>query len=210
LSKRTVAELTLAFIFALARRLVPMHQDLQQGHWRRQDAVNIAGKTLGILGLGAIGGEVAKLGLAVGMRVLAYDLAPLDGQLIQLGVERASRDGVIREADFLTLHLPLTPKTKNVINSKTIAKMKPGAYLVNLARGEVVDERALLGALECGHLAGAGLDVFSVEPPFRNQILARLLEMPQVIATPHVGAFTQETRYALAKHICGTLVKFAG
>jgi len=208
-SKRTVAELALACMFALARRLVPLTVAMRAKEWKRQDGANIAGKTLGIIGLGSIGKEVAKVARGVGMNVIAYDIAYDDAFLKEWNVTKADLNTVLASSDFLTLHASFTPELKHLIGRIELARMKRGAFLINLARGEIVDEGALLEALESGALAGAGLDVFSEEPPFKNDMLTRLIQHPNVIATPHVGAFTPETRYAIAEYVCDQIVPYA-
>jgi phosphoglycerate dehydrogenase-like enzyme len=201
-SKRTVAELAIGNIFALARRLVPLTNATRSGTWQRQDGASIEGKVLGIIGLGNIGKEVAKLGVAVGMKVVANDIVYDRAFMSAEHVVAASRDEVLRSADFLTLHVPLTDKTEGFINRDAIFSMKQGAFFLNLARGEVIDEAALRDALQQGHLAGAALDVFSQEPPYTSDVLNELLQQDNVIATPHIGAFTPETRFKIAEYIC--------
>jgi D-3-phosphoglycerate dehydrogenase len=149
--------------------------------------LSLEGKTVGLLGLGAIGRQLARRLAGFDCRVLAHD--PLvDAQTAeQLGVELTGMDEVLRQADFVSLHLPLLPETRGLVNDAFLANMKSGAYLVNTARGEIVDEAALLRALQIGHLKGAGLDAFAVEPPDPANPLLRL---PQVVATPHLGAMT--------------------
>ncbi len=183
----SVAELALALMLALARQIPEAVQNVQQGKWPRFSGISLEGKTIGILGLGAIGKQLARRLAGFDCRIMAYDPFA-DAQYAQAnGITLAGMDEVIAAADFLSLHLPLTPETKGMVNEDFISKMKKGSYLVNTARGEVVDETALLRALESGHLRGAGLDAFVVEPPDPSN---PLLHLPQVIATPHLGAQT--------------------
>jgi D-3-phosphoglycerate dehydrogenase len=183
----SVAELALALMLALARQIPEAVQNVQQGKWPRFSGISLEGKTIGILGLGAIGKQLARRLAGFNCRIMAYDPFA-DPQYAQAnGITLAGMDEVIAAADFLSLHLPLTPETKGMVNEDFISKMKKGSYLVNTARGEVVDETALLRALESGHLRGAGLDAFVVEPPDPSN---PLLHLPQVIATPHLGAQT--------------------
>ncbi len=207
-SKRTVAELAMANLFAMARRLVQQTVAIRGGEWKRQNGATINGKTLGILGLGSIGKEMAKLGKALGMNVVGYDVVYDEAFMKEFGIEHADVDTVVKTADFLTLHVPFLPETGNLLNRDRVNSMKKGAFLINVARGEVIDEKAVLEALESGQLAGAAIDVFSKEPPFQDPTLAKLVAHPNVIATPHVGAFTPETRYAIADFICKELVPY--
>jgi len=194
-----VAEHTLALLLALARHIPQADASLKRGEWRRRDfmGVQVRGKTLGIVGLGRVGTEVARRAQALGMRVLAYDPFVSPERAGRLGVELAPLERVLAEADFLTVHTPLTEGTRNLIGRKELARMKRGAYLINTARGGVVDEQALLQALEEGHLAGAGLDVFAQEPPGATPLVTH----PRVVATPHLGASTVEAQAEVAREV---------
>jgi|WetSurMetagenome_2_1015567.scaffolds.fasta_scaffold35837_3 D-3-phosphoglycerate dehydrogenase len=183
----SVAELALGLMLALARQIPEAAQNVQQGKWPRFSGISLEGKTVGILGLGAIGRQLAKRLSGFDCRIIAYDPFVDVAYAEENGIELKSLDAVIAEADFLSLHLPLTPDTRGMVNDIFLAKMKKGSYLINTARGEVVDEAALLRALESGHLRGAGLDAFVTEPPDPAN---PLLHLPQVIATPHLGAQT--------------------
>ena len=183
----SVAELALALMLALARQIPEAVQNVQQGKWPRFSGISLEGKTIGILGLGAIGKQLARRLAGFDCRIVAYDPFADAHYAQENGITLAEMDDVIAEAHFLSLHLPLTPETKGMVNANFLSKMKKGSYLVNTARGEVVDETALLRALESGHLRGAGLDAFVVEPPDPAN---PLLNLPQVIATPHLGAQT--------------------
>jgi D-3-phosphoglycerate dehydrogenase len=174
-------------MLALARQIPEAAQNVQQGKWPRFSGISLEGKTVGILGLGAIGRQLAKRLAGFDCRIIAYDPFVDVAYAKENGIELKSLDAVIAEADFLSLHLPLTPDTRGMVNDIFLAKMKKGSYLINTARGEVVDEAALLRALESGHLRGAGLDAFVTEPPDPAN---PLLHLPQVIATPHLGAQT--------------------
>ena len=183
----SVAELALGLMLALARNIPEAVQSVQQGKWPRYSGVSLEGKTIGILGLGAIGKQLALRLSGFGCQVYAYDPYADNAFAIENGIVLVSLDTAIAKSDFISLHLPLLPETKGLVNDAFFAKMKKGAYLVNTSRGEVVDEGALLRALESGHLRGAGLDAFSMEPPDPSN---PLLHLPQVIATPHLGAQT--------------------
>ena len=151
-------------------------------------------KTVGILGLGAIGKQLARRLAGFDCRVLAYEPYPDLAFAREHGVELLGLDELLPQADFISLHVPLLPETRNLVDRAFLAKMKPGAYLINTARGEVVDEEALLEALQSGHLRGAGLDAFEQEPPDPSN---PLLALPQVIATPHLGAQTDGATNAM-------------
>jgi D-3-phosphoglycerate dehydrogenase len=190
----TTAELSFAMLLALARKVPQAHTSMATGKWDRKlfQGTELLGKTLGVLGMGRIGSEVAKRALAFGMRVIAYDPYLTEDRARAVGAEFAAEvDNVYRVADFITVHMPVTPETKHMLNAAAFAKMKPGVRLVNCARGEIIVENDLIAALESGKVAGAALDVYSVEPlpaehPFRKQ--------PNLILTPHLGASTQEAQ----------------
>jgi len=183
----SVAELALGLMLALARQIPEAVQNVQQGKWPRLSGISLEGKTVGILGLGAIGKQLAKRLSGFDCKIMAYDPFAEAAYATEHGIELGSMDSVVAAADFLSMHLPLTSETKNLVNDGFLAKMKKGSYLINTSRGEAVDETALLCALESGHLRGAGLDAFTIEPPDPAN---PLLHLPQVIATPHLGAQT--------------------
>jgi D-3-phosphoglycerate dehydrogenase len=183
----SVAELALGLMLSLARQIPEAVDAVHQGKWPRYAGVSLEGKTVGILGLGAIGKQLARRLAGFSCRVLAYDPIADVAFAKDNGVELAPIDEVVAEADFLSLHLPLLPETRCLVNTAFLQKMKKGSYLINTSRGEIVDEDALLQALKSGHLKGAGLDAFTVEPPDPKH---PLLALPQVIATPHLGAQT--------------------
>jgi len=183
----SVAELTLALILAMARQIPQGVAATRQGQFPRLTGLALEGKTVGILGLGSIGKQLARRLSSFDCRILAFDPYP-DGEFAaRHKVELASQDRVLAEADFLSLQLPLLPETRGLVSQDFLAMMKPGAFLVNTARGELIDEDALLQALRSGHLRGAALDVFAQEPPDPGH---PLLALPQVIATPHLGSQT--------------------
>jgi D-3-phosphoglycerate dehydrogenase len=190
----TTAELTFTMILSLARKVPQAHATMVAGKWDRKlfQGVELAGKTLGVLGMGRIGTEVAKRAIAFGMRVIAYDPYLTEERARAIGAEFAeSLDDVYRAADFITVHMPVTKETKEMLNAAAFAKMKPGVKIVNCARGEIISEPDLIAALESNKVAGAALDVFAVEPlpadhPYRKQ--------PNLILTPHLGASTEEAQ----------------
>ncbi|MCX8204865.1 MAG: hydroxyacid dehydrogenase, partial [Candidatus Nezhaarchaeota archaeon] len=171
----SVAELAMALALCLARKVSRLDRAMKQGLWLKGEVgVELRGKVMGIIGLGAVGSEVARLSKAFGMRVVAYDPYVSSEYAKQLGVELLSLDEVLASADFLSIHVPLTPETRGMIGRREIAKMKRGAFIINTSRGEVVDEEALYEALRAGKLAGAGLDVYSKEPPPPDHPLIKL------------------------------------
>ncbi len=190
----TTAELTFFMLGALARKIPQAHGTMAAGKWDRKafQGSEVFGKTLGVLGAGRIGTEVAKRALVFGMRVIAYDPFLTEARAKQLGLEAVSDpDEIYREADFITVHMPVTKETRGMINASSIAKMKPGVRIINCARGEIVNEEDLVAALQSGKVGGAALDVFSVEPlpaehPFRK--------LPNVVLTPHLGASSEEAQ----------------
>jgi D-3-phosphoglycerate dehydrogenase len=185
-NQTAVAELTIGLIFTLARDIPGVAQASRNGQWKRSAGWELTGKTLGIIGFGAIGRDVARRAHALGMKVIAYD--PVSHGEAH-GVEAADLMTVLREADVISLHCALTPETHDLINAQTIEQMKPGAYLINTARGGLVDEDALYAALNSARLAGAAADVFKREPPNGSP----LLTLDNFIATPHIGATTRES-----------------
>ena len=183
----SVAELALGLMLALARQIPEAVDAVHQGKWPRYTGISLEGKTIGILGMGAIGKQLARRLAGFDCKILAFDPYADVTFAKENHVELVAMDDVICQADFVSLHLPLLPETRGLVNDDFLSKMKKGSFLINTSRGEAVDEAALLRALQSGHLKGAGLDAFAVEPPDpQNPLLA----LPQVIATPHLGAQT--------------------
>ena len=188
----SAAEHTIGLLVALARNIPQAHTALKQKRWERSawGGVELEGKTLGVLGFGRIGQQVARRALGLGMRVVAYDPFVAKDRFRELGAERAdTADDVLAVAEFLTLHLPLTPETRGFLAREAIAKLPEGARVINAARGELVDEEALADALRSGKVAAAALDVFS-EEPYKGP----LLELDNVVVTPHLAASTEEAQ----------------
>jgi len=188
----SAAEHTIGLLVALTRNIPQAHAALKQGRWERKayGGVELSDKTLGVLGFGRIGQQVARRAAGLGMRVVAYDPFVAPDRFRELGVQRVERaEDVYSAADFLTLHLPLTDDTRRSIDAAAFAQMKDGLRLVNAARGDLVDEDALLEALRSGKVGGAALDVFSAEP-----YSGPLLELDNVVATPHLAASTEEAQ----------------
>src|SRR6266851_6772263 len=187
----TTAEHTVALLIALARRVPQANSSLKSGKWDRKSfvGVELQGKTLGVIGMGRIGRTVAARARAFGMRIVAFDPFIAAEQARDLEIELASLNQVFADADFLTVHTPLTAETRGIIGKDAFAKMKKGVRVINCARGGLVDEGALYDAIKSGMVAGAALDVFAEEPPPADH---PLLSLDEVIATPHLGASTAE------------------
>lgn len=181
----SVAELAIGLMLALIRRIPTAVESTRRGDWPRLSGVTLEGKTIGLLGFGAIGRQVAVRLAGFQCRVLAHDPAADEAFAAQHDVTLVPRDTLLAESDLLSLHLPLLPETRALVDAAFLERLKPGAYLINTARGEIVDEAALLAALRGGRLAGAALDAFSEEPPSATH---PLLALPQVLVTPHMGA----------------------
>jgi D-3-phosphoglycerate dehydrogenase / 2-oxoglutarate reductase len=187
----SAAEHTVGLLVALARNIPQAHGAMREGRWERSKwgGVELADKTLGVLGFGRIGRQVARRAVGLQMKVVAYDPFVSSDRFRELGVERAEFDEVLAHADFVTLHLPLNDETRNSIGAAAFARMRDGVRLVNAARGELVDEQALIEALESGKVAGAAVDVF-VKEPYDGP----LLQAPNVVLTPHLAASTDEAQ----------------
>jgi D-3-phosphoglycerate dehydrogenase len=187
------AEHTMALLLAMCRNISQAAASVSDGRWERKryKGVELRGKTLGIVGLGRIGRRVARRSRAFGMEVICFDPYLSDDRAHEMHIERVGFDDLLERSDFITLHAALTPNTRGLIGEDVIAKMKPGVRIVNAARGGLIDEEALIEALQSGHVAGAGLDVLTKEPPdFDNP----LLHMDNVVVTPHLAASTNEAQ----------------
>jgi D-3-phosphoglycerate dehydrogenase len=203
------AEHTIALAFALARRVASADASMKRGEWSRSKYVGteLAGKTLGLVGLGRVGGEVARRAAGLDMRVLVYDPYVPDEHMRRSGYEPAELERLLGEADFVSLHVPLTEATRGLIDAGRLARMRPGAYLINCARGELVDQQALLEALDGNRLAGAGIDVYPSEPVSPDDPLPR---HPRVVATPHLGASTVEAQVNVAAQVAQEVLAVLG
>jgi D-3-phosphoglycerate dehydrogenase len=191
-------------MFALARKIPQAADTMRNGIWEKKKfmGVEIAGKTLGVVGLGNIGRQAAERGVGLKMNVIGFD--PFPPKQLPAGVKTVTFDELVAKSDFITLHIPLVAETKNLFNGATFAKMKKGSYLINCARGGVVDEDAVLEALTSGQLAGAALDVFGKEPPDP----APLFKHENLIASPHLGASTREAQEKVAIELAEVFVGF--
>jgi D-3-phosphoglycerate dehydrogenase len=194
-----VAEHTFALLLSLARQVPTADAGLRRGEWlkKKLEGFELYGKTLGVIGMGRIGGHVVARATAFGMTCLGYDPLLSADEIAKRGAQPAELDSLLNRADVLTLHVPLTPETRGLINAERIAKMKRGARIVCTARGNVIDETALLAALDSGQVGGAALDVFAVEPVVDSP----LVKHPKVVCTPHIAAQTAEAQERAARDI---------
>ena len=192
----SAAELTVGHVLSLARRIPAAHASLAQGLWKRSSftGTELFEKTIGIIGLGRIGALIAARLQAFDMHVIAYDPYVTATRAQQLGVQLVSLDELLEQSDFVTIHMPKTPETTGMIGAEQLRRMKKTAYVINVARGGLIDEDALYDALTSGEIAGAGLDVFSTEPPAEDGPARKLLDLPNVVVTPHLGASTEEAQ----------------
>jgi D-3-phosphoglycerate dehydrogenase len=200
------AEMAIALMFALARKVPQAAESMRQGIWEKKKfmGVEIAGKTLGVVGLGNIGRQAAERGVGLKMSVLGYDPLVKSETGLPAGVKLASLEDIITKSDFITLHVPLTPDTKDLFNTATFARMKKGSFLINCARGGIVNETDVLEALKSGQLAGAALDVFGKEPPEPSPLFAH----ENLIASPHLGASTREAQEKVAIELAEVFVGY--
>jgi D-3-phosphoglycerate dehydrogenase len=192
----SVSELTLGHMIALARSIVPSTLTLREGKWEKDKLMGIElnGKTLGVIGCGYIGKDVERLALALGMKVIIVEECVYD-RFVPLAE-------MLPKADFITIHVPLTPKTRHLLSTKEFARMKNGVRIIDCSRGGVIDQEALYNALVSGKVAGAALDVFEEEPPKNS----KLLTLPNVIATPHMGAQTFEAQHRASIQIANNVI----
>ncbi len=195
----TTAEHAIAMMFALARQIPQADASTQAGKWEKNRflGIELTAKTLGVVGCGNIGAIVAERGIGLKMKVIAYDPFLSAERAVALGVEKVELDDLLARADVITLHVPLTEKTRNILSAEALARTKPGVRIVNCARGGLLDELALRAALDSGHVAGAALDVFAVEPAQENPLFGH----PGVVCTPHLGASTAEAQENVALQV---------
>ncbi|HUJ73247.1 MAG TPA: phosphoglycerate dehydrogenase, partial [bacterium] len=195
----SAAELTVALLLAAVRKVIPAHLHMQAQGWDRHHftGTELLGKTLGIIGLGNVGHRVARFARAFDMRVLAYDPYIADEVFEANHAQKAELADLLAQADVITVHVPKTPETQNLLDGARIARMKKGVVLLNLSRGGIIEEQALLQALRSGHVRAAGIDTWSVEPPRDNPFR----DLPQVVMTPHIGASTEEAQQRVGESI---------
>ena len=199
----TTAEHAIAMMFAVARQIPEASASTHAGKWEKSKfmGVELTGKTLGVIGAGNIGGIVCERALGLKMKVVAYDPFLSEERAEKLGVQKVELDDLLARADFITLHVPKTEQTNNILNAEAIAKLKPGVRVINCARGGLVDEAALAEALRSGHVAGAAFDVFEVEPATDSP----LFKLPNVVCTPHLGAATTEAQENVAVQVAAQM-----
>ena len=202
----TTAEHAIAMMFALAREIPQADASTRASKWEKNRfmGVELTAKTLGIIGCGNIGSIVAERAIGIKMRVVAFDPFLSTERALMLGVEKVELDELLKRADIITLHTPLTDKTRNILNAENLQKCRKGVRIVNCARGGLIDETALLAALQSGHVAGAALDVFLEEPAKQNP----LFELPNVICTPHLGAATSEAQENVALQVADQMADY--
>lgn len=202
----TTAEHAISMMMALARQIPEANASTHAGKWEKNRfmGVELFNKTLGVVGCGNIGSIVADRALGLKMRVIAYDPFLSQERAVQIGVEKVELDEIFRRSDFITLHTPLTDKTRNIVDAAAIAKCKKGVRIINCARGGLVDEEALYAALKSGHVAGAALDVFETEPATDHKLFA----LENVVATPHLGASTSEAQENVALQIAEQMADY--
>ncbi|MHA2602535.1 MAG: D-2-hydroxyacid dehydrogenase [Candidatus Thorarchaeota archaeon SMTZ1-83] len=188
----SVAEMVLALMFSLARRVAAADSSMKDERWdkKKLSGSELWQKTLGVVGFGRIGYEVAKRAIALDMKVLAHDVIDIEEICNDIGAERTDLEDLLKRSDYVSLHVPLVPQTRGMIGERELDLMKESAFLINTARGGVVDEKALLKALDENKIAGAGLDVFEEEPPVEWE----LVKHPKVVATPHLSSSTSEAQ----------------
>ena len=204
---RSVAELTIGLMIAAARRIAELDHNVKSGRWRKVPGIELWGKTLLIVGFGRIGKLVARIAKAMDMKILAYDKRDIHEEAKEIGAEVVDtlEQGLSR-ADVVSIHVPLTPETRNMFSDRAFEAMKPGAILVNTSRGAVVNPRALLRALDDWIVAAAGLDVLPEEPPRSPEVIA-LARHPRVVVTPHIGASTFEAQERVAIEIAAAIAR---
>jgi phosphoglycerate dehydrogenase-like enzyme len=194
-NRQAVAELAIALMIALGRGIVPLAREMGDGGWRHPGGRQLSSSLVGIVGCGHIGQQVARLCTAFGARVVAHDIRALDDFYREAGVTPVSLDALLAQSDIVTIHLPLDASTRGLIGRRELGRMKSSAFLINTARGGIVDEQALKAALVERRLAGAALDVFAVEPPVDKELLG----LPNFVGTPHIGGSTEEAVLAMGR-----------
>ena len=203
----STAELSFSMLMALARNIPQAHMSMKNGEWNRKafSGVELHGKTLGILGMGRIGSEFARRAIAFGMRVIAYDPYLSLSRAKALQVELGELDDVFMNADFITVHMPMSDETRGMVNAAAFAKMKKGVKVINCARGGIIDEKDLVAAIESGQVGGAALDVYEKEPLPPDHMLRKL---PQVVMTPHLGASTEQAQENVGIEVAEAITDF--
>lgn len=202
---RSTAEHTVALLFALARRVVAADRAVREARWKQgYEGVQLAGKCFGLIGAGKVGRQVGAIAQGIGMDVVAYDPFLSDEDWSAIGMRGVSLDQLLTMSDFVSIHVPLSNETRGLLGVAELSGMKPGAYLINCARGGLVDEEALAEVLVAGHLAGAALDVFAQEPLTDSPLLAA----PNIVLTPHIAASTREAQTQVSTDIAAQVLDF--
>jgi phosphoglycerate dehydrogenase-like enzyme len=205
-NRRSVSELALCAMVGLLRHVVQSSTHLRAGTWRKEGGRELSGSVVGIVGLGFVGTDLARLLAPFGCTVLVNDIRDVTADCAAHGWVDATQDRIWAESDVVSLHVPLTPATRHLVNAAVLERMRSDAYLINTSRGAVVDEQALLAALRSGGIAGAALDVFAVEPPTDRA----LLDLENVLATPHIGGASREAMLAMGRSAIHHLAQFFG
>ncbi len=202
----SVAELAVGLMLSLARNIPKADHSVKEGEWKKKSlkGVELKGKTLGVIGLGRIGKRVAELASSFGMKIIAHDRNPHAYFLEKINGKNTSLIDLLKEADFLTIHLPLTSQTKDMISEKELKSIKSSAYIINTARGGIINENALYEALKNGEIAGAALDVFWDKKPFESKIME---VRDKIIFTPHLGSTTREAQEKVGKLLVEKIMK---
>jgi D-3-phosphoglycerate dehydrogenase len=200
-----VSELVIGFMISLARLIPHAHSEMSKGNWIKKSLMGteLSGKYLGIVGVGNIGRNVGRIARALRMNIIGYDIYPISREYInEVSMINADLNTLVESSDFITIHVPLSSDTYHLFDSKLLSKMKKSGYIINTSRGGIVDENALYDFLKDRKIAGAGLDVFEVEPPINR----KFLELPNVLCTPHIGAQTKEAQGLAARVIAEKLI----
>jgi D-3-phosphoglycerate dehydrogenase len=201
-----VAELVIGSMISLARSITRADKELKNGNWIKKDLIGteLRGKYIGLIGVGNIGRNLGRLARGLRMNVIGYDIYPIDSDYVrEVGLIKTDLNTLVESADFISCHVPLTPETNHMLGETLFSKMKPTAYVVNTSRGAVIDEDALYNALKSNKIAGAALDVFEIEPPVNKM----LIELPNVICTPHIGSQTKESQELAATVIAEKVIQ---
>ena len=205
-NRRSVAELTLGFMIGLCHNMSSGSEELKRGVWRREGGQELTGKSIGIIGCGQVGQELVRLLQPFQCRIWVHDIADRSKFCRKFGAVETGFEEIIEEVDILTLHVPLTENTENLIDKSVLATMKPSAFLINTSRGRVVNQGDLHQALVSGEIAGAGLDVFWEEPPIETEFL----QLPNLMVTPHIGGNARESIDAMGRAAIQNLVDYFG
>ena len=201
-----VSELVIGHMIALSRNIPKANEGIKSGRWLKKELVGVElrGKYLGIIGVGNIGRNLGRMAKCLRMNLIGYDIIPINQDYVrEVGMIKTDLKTLLENSDFVTCHVPLTDKTRHLINSETLSYMKPNAFLINTSRGEIIDEESLFSALNEKRIAGAALDVFEVEPPTNT----KLLQLPNIICSPHIAAQTKEAQELASNVIAEKIIQ---